>query len=108
MADSRLEDVRQILRHDLVTTGALNTINSDIFKKIKEALCQISLSVKSNWWTEFSCWEDFKALLHTGTRLSIHTVVANLKRDLDCENKVDAYIETIEENGNIVIQVDED
>ena len=59
-------------------------------------------------WTEFSYWKDFRALLCTGTKLSIHTVVANLKRDFECLEEVDAYIETIDENGNIVIQVDED
>ena len=86
------EDGRQILSYDLVTTGHINTINSNILKKIKEAFCKISSSssIKSNWWTEFSSWEDFRALLRTGTRLSIHTVVA---RDLDCLNKVDADIE---------------
>ena len=95
--------------YDIVTTGPLNTISSNIFKKIKEAFCKISSSsVKSNWWTEFSSWEDFIALLRTGTRLSSHTVVDNLRIDLDCLNKVHANIETIDENGNIVFTVEED
>ena len=42
------------------------------------------------------------------SELSIHTVVADLKRDLECLEEVHAYIETVNENGHIVIQVDED
>jgi hypothetical protein len=33
-----------------------------------------------NWWTEFSTWQDFRALLRAGNRLSILIVVENLNR----------------------------
>ena len=60
-----------------------------------------------NWWTEFSSWQDFRALLHTGNRLSIHTVVENLNRKLEAIENVDAYVETIDENGNIEVEISE-
>ena len=108
MKENRLEDGREILNFNLVQYGPLNTINSNNFKKVKKAFLEISSSsIKSNWWTEFSSWKDFKALPCTGSNLSIHTVVAKLRRNFECFANVDAYIETVDDNGNIVVQVDE-
>ena len=56
-----------------------------------------SFSIKSNWGTELSSWEDFRALLHTGTKLTTHPGVAKLKRDLEPLEEVDASTETIDE-----------
>jgi hypothetical protein len=60
-----------------------------------------------NWWTEFSSWEDFRALLHIGNRLSIRTVVENLNNKLDAIQNADAYFETIDLNGNIEFELSE-
>ena len=104
MKENRLEDGREILDFNLVQYGPLNTINSNNFKKVKKAFLEISSSsIKSNWWTEFSSWDNFKALLLTGSKLSIHTVVANLRRDFKCLQNANAYIETIDDNGDIVV-----
>jgi hypothetical protein len=59
------------------------------------------------WWTEFSSWQDFITLLRTGSRLSIHTVVENVYRKLEAIQNVVAYVETIEENGNIEVELSE-
>ena len=84
-------------------------MSSKIFKKIQKAVRNISsFSIKSSWWTDFSSWEDLEALLRTGTKLSIHKVVANLKREFSYLELVDTFIEAIDENGNIIVQVDED
>jgi hypothetical protein len=48
----------------------------------------------------FSTWQDFRALLRTGNRLSIH-------RKLKALENVDAYVETIDENGNIKVEISE-
>jgi hypothetical protein len=53
-----------------------------------------------NWWTEFSSWQDFRALLLTGSRLSIHTVVEIVNQKLE-------NIETIDEKGNIEVELSE-
>ena len=109
MKENRLKDGREILNFNLVQYGPLNTINSNNFKKVKKAFLEISSSsIKSNWWTEFSSWKDFKALPFTESNLSINTVVAKLRRNFECFANVDAYIETVDDNGNIVLQVDED
>ena len=44
----------------------------------------------------------------TGTKLSNHKVVANLKREFSYLELVDTFIEVINENGNVIVQVDED
>ena len=59
------------------------------------------ISVPLNWWTKFSSWQDFRALLRTGRRLSMHTVVENLNHIFEAIDIADAYVETIDENGNI-------
>jgi hypothetical protein len=106
--ENKLEDGHEILNFDLVQCGPLNRIKSNNFKKVRKAFLDISSSsIKSNWWTEFSSWDNFKALLLTGSKLSIHTVVANLRRDFKCLQNANAYIETIDDNGDIVVQVDE-
>ena len=88
--------------------GPLNTIISNNLRNVKKAFLDISSSsIKSNWWTEFYSWEDFKALLHTGSKLSFHTVVAKLRRNFKYLQNAKAYIETIDDNRDIVVQVDE-
>ena len=108
MKENRIEDGHKILNFDLVQCGPLNTIKSNNLRKVKKTFLDISSSsIKSNWWTEFSSWEDVKALLHTGSKLSIHTVVAKFRRDFKYLQNAKAYIETIDDNGDIVVQVDE-
>ena len=80
----------------------------DVLNKVRAAVRSISSSpVPLNWWTEFSLWQDFRALLRTGNRLSIHTIVANLKRKFEAIENADAYIEAFDENGNIELEVSE-
>ena len=86
----------------------MNMIGLEILNKVRAAVRSISSSlVPLNWWTEFSTWQDFRALLRTGNRLSIHTVVENVNRKLEAIENVDAYVETIDENGNIEVEISE-
>ena len=86
-----------------------NMISLDVLKKVRAAIRSISSSpVPLNWWTEFSSWQDFRALLRTGSRLSIHTVVENVNRKLEAIENVDAYVETIDEIGNIEVELSEE
>jgi hypothetical protein len=81
-------------------------IGLEILNKVRAAVKSISSSlVPLNWWTEFSTWQDFRALLRTGNKLYIHTVVENLKRKLEAIENVD--VETINENGNIEVEISE-
>ena len=76
--------------------------------KVRAAVRSISSSpVPLNWWTEFSSRQDFRALFRTGSRLSMHTVVENLKHIFEAIEIADAYVETINENGNIEIDLSE-
>ena len=99
-------DVR--FKYDLLEVGPLNMIRFDVVNKVRAAVRSISSSpVPLNWWTEFSSWQDFRALLRTGSRLSMHTVVETLNYKLEAIEIADAYVETIDENGNIEIELSE-
>ena len=99
-------DVR--FKYDLLEVGPLNMIHFDVVNKVRAAVRSISSSpVPLNWWTEFSSWQDFRALLRTGSRLSMHTVVENLNHKFEAIEIADAYVETIDENGNIEIELSE-
>jgi hypothetical protein len=103
--DNQIDDG---FKYDLLEVGPLNMISLDVLKKVRAAIRSISSSpVPLNWWTEFSSWQDFRALLRTGSRFSIHTVVENVNRKLEAIENVDAYVETIDENGNIEVELSE-
>ena len=75
---------------------------------VRAAVRSISSSlIPLNWWTDFSSWQDFRALLRTGTRLPMHTVVENLNQIFEAMEIADAYVETIDEIGNIEIELSE-
>jgi hypothetical protein len=95
-------------KYDLLEVGPLNMISFDVLNKVRAVVKSISSSpVPLNLWTEFSSWHDFRALLRTGSRLSIHTVVENLNQKFEAIENADAYVETIDENGNIEVELSE-
>ena len=68
--------------YNLVEVGPLNMIDPHILSRIARTLQGISLlNVPKNWWTEFSTWRDFQALIRTGTLLSVHRVVEHIGRN---------------------------
>ena len=82
MKENRLEDGHNILSFDLVQCGPLNTIKSNNLRKVKTTFLDISSSsIKSNWWTEFSSWEDFNAFLLTGSDYVVVGIVLHLVQD---------------------------
>ena len=84
-------------------------IDPHILSRIARTLQGISLlNVPKNWWTEFSTWSDFQALIRTGTLLSVHKVVEHIVRDFGELNDVDATLEMIDDNGNMEIMITED
>ena len=84
-------------------------IDPHILSRIARTLQGISLlNVPKNWWTEFSTWCDFQALIRTGTLLSVHKVVEHIVRDFGELNDVDATLEMIDDNGNMEIMITED
>ena len=78
-----------------------------LLSRLHKILQEISSEedISKNWWTEFSSWQDLRALLRTGTTLSIHRVVQYLKIRLEELNAYDSYIEMIDDNGNIEIVI---
>jgi hypothetical protein len=103
--DNQVDDE---FKYDLLEVGPLNMISFDVLNKVRAVVRSISSSpVPLNWWTEFSSWQDFRALLRTGSRLSIHTVVENLNQKFEAIENADAYVETIDENGNIEVELSE-
>ena len=77
-------------------------------KKIKQALQNISsMDISSRWWMDFSSWEDFHGLLRSGTKLSMHLVVMELKTRLNTITDGYCHIENIDQNGNIILDLNE-
>ena len=94
---------------DLLEFGPLNLIDPRILSRIARTLQGISLEdVPKNWWTEFSTWHDFQALLRTGTLLSVHRVVEQIGSDFGRINDIDVTLEMIDDNGNMEIMITED
>ena len=84
-------------------------IDPHILSRISRTLQGISLQdVPKNWWTEFSTWCDFQALIRTGTLLSVHKVVEHIVRDFTELNDIDATLEMIDDNENMEIMITED
>ena len=95
--------------YNLVEFGPLNMINSQTLSIISAILQKISSDhVPKSWWIEFSTWRDFKALLRTGSMLSIHRVVKYMTENLENVHGFDVTIDTIDENGNIEIAITEE
>ena len=83
-------------------------ICSEVSSAVKrEARMISSYNVPLNWWTDFSSWQDFRGLLRSGIKLAIHEVVENLNRNLVIPEGFEAYVENIDENGNIEIDITE-
>ena len=64
--------------------------------------------VPKNWWTEFSTWRDFQALLGTGTLLSVHRGVEKIGSHFGRIDDIDVTLEMIDDNGNMEIMKTED
>ena len=80
-------------KYDLLEVGPLNMISLDVVNIVRAAVRSISSSLLPlNWWTDFSSWQDFRALLRTGTILSMHTVVENLNQIFEAMEIADACL----------------
>jgi hypothetical protein len=94
--------------HDLLEIGPINMPVPSNLKRIKDMIRDISSKpVTSNWWTDFSTWDDFNGLLRTGTKLPIHSIVSKINNELQLLDNNLSYVDLIDENGNIIIEHDE-
>ena len=108
MMEEKLENtrLRTFLCH--LEIGPMNRPDQFTMKLIKQILSDItSKEVTTNWWSEFSTWEDFWGIIRSGTNLSIHKVVSRINESLESLPNSSAYIEWIDENGNIQINLEE-
>ena len=89
--------------------GPLNIICSEVISAVKrEARVISSNNVPLNWWTVLSSWQDFRGLLLSGIKLTIHEVVENLNRYLVSQEGIEAYFENIDEKIDIEITENND
>ena len=89
-----------------VEIGPFQLPDSYTVKVIKDTISDIpSAPVSCNWWIDFSTWEDFHGILRSGTKLSIHAVVAKIEEKI--QSLTNCYIDYIDENGDIVINLHE-
>ena len=87
-----------------VEIGPFQLPDSYTVKVIKDTISDIPRApVICNWWIDFSTWEDFRGILRSGTKLSIHSVVAKIEEQI--KPFTDCYLDWIDENGNIVINL---
>ena len=99
-----IETLQEITYFNTVEIGPLNMPHTSNLHLVKDALSNISSTLQVyNWWTDFSSWGDFHALLCTGTKLSIHSVVEEIKNKLEYIPNAEAYIDMIDENRDIRI-----
>ena len=107
--EEKIEEKNQIIiKYDYVEIGPFKLPDSYTVKVIKDIISDIpSDSVISNWWIDFSSWEDFHGIFRTGTILSLHSVVSKIEEKLKLLKNCSANIEWIDENGNITIYLDE-
>ena len=102
------EKNERIIMFDYVKVGPFKLPDSYKVKVIKDTISDIpSDSVISNWWIDFSSWEDFHGIFRTGTKLSLHSVISNTEEKPKLLKNCSASIEWIDENGNITIYLDE-
>ena len=102
------EKNRKIIKYDYVEVGPFKLPDSYKVKVIKDTISDIpSDSVISNWWIEFSSWEDFHGIFRSGTKLSLHYVISKIEEKLKSLKNCSANIEWIDENGNFTIYLDE-
>ena len=87
-----------------VEIGPFQLLDTYTVEVIKETISDIPTTPLScNWWIDFSTWEDFYGIFQSGTKLSIHSVVAKIEEQIKSLN--DCYLDWIDENGNIVINL---
>ena len=62
------------------------------------------VDVPMKWWTEFYSWQDYGGIPRTGKTLKIHEIVKNFGKLFETVEDIDAYIENIDENGDLEIR----
>ena len=102
------ENNQIIINFDYVDVGPFQLPDSHKVGVIKDTISDIPLdSVKTNWWIDFSSWEDFHGIFRSGTKLSLHLVVMKIEDKLKKLKNCSSDIEWIDENGNITINLTE-
>ena len=97
---------QEMLKFERVEIGPFKLPNPYTVKLIKDTISDIpSEPVKSNWWVDFSNWQDFHGILRSGTKLSLHSVVSRIEENF--KSLKNCYLDLIDENGNIMIYLHE-
>ena len=105
MISEKIEVNNQVMiKFEHVEIGPFKQANPYTVKFIKNTISDIpSEPVKSNWWIDYSNWQDFHGILCSGTKLSLHPVVSKIKDKFKL--LANCYLDWIEENGNIMINL---
>ena len=89
---------------DYMEIGPFKLPDAYKVKVIKDTISDIpSDNVISNWWTDFSTWEDFRGISRSGTTLPLHFVVSKIEKNLEMLTNSVSNIEWMDENGNITL-----
>ncbi len=90
----------------MIECEPVNLPDSYTVKVIKETISDIpSAPVSCNCWIDLSTWEDFHGVLRSGTKFTIHSVVAKIEEQI--KSLTNCYLDWIDENGNILINFHE-
>ena len=97
---------QEMLKFEREEIGPFKLPNPYTVKLIKDTLSgKTSEPVKSNWWVNFSNWQDFHGILRSGSKLSLHSVVSIIEENF--KSLKNCYLNLIDENGNIMIDLHE-
>ena len=76
-----------MLKFERVEIGPFRWPNPNTVKLIKDTISDIpSEPVKSNWWIDYSNWQDFHRILRSGTKLSLHSVISRIEDKFKLRN----------------------
>jgi hypothetical protein len=108
LSETKKVNGRTWVHLDYVEIGPFNLPDTYKVKVIKDTISDIpSDNVISNWWIDFSTWEDFHGIRRSGTKLPLHLVVSKMEKNLEMLINSSSNIEWIDENGNITINLNE-
>ena len=85
LSETKKVNGRTWVHLDYVEIGPFNLPDTYKVKVIKDTISDIpSDNVISNWWIDFSTWEDFHGIRRSGTKLPLHLVVSKMEKTLKC------------------------
>ena len=81
LSETKKENGETRVYFEYVEIGPFKLPDADKVEVIKDIISDIpSDNVISNWWIDFSTWEDFHGISRSGTKLLLHLVVSKMDK----------------------------